>query len=336
VLTTIGKPAGDRLAFLTTGAESDRRMSAAILANPFQIPGNLGGRPHIPFGQFRQQSRFLSSESQNYLIEALSKTTDVTTRKHLIEALQNIQEPLPPTSALVENVLAKDRDEDIRMAAATIVSQWLSEASVTVSEPFLDALTRALTSDPSWEVRKAAAVGLSTCKSPTSELIMEVRKAKQDPVNSVRQAALVTLSKFAVYNQDAMPDLIEALKEQDRATIQNALNAVGAAGVRAAPAVPALLALDTSQMTDMRVLLALKATQSDSPAVVRRMLASLESAAGSNGRFERYVAVQYFLRQTPATASVAVPALQKIAAEGQPDSNDAKRVLRQLNVIPSE
>jgi Protein kinase domain/HEAT repeats len=339
VLVRIGKPAGDKLALLTRFSESDRSMAAAILANPTQTPRMLRhGRIRIPYSaQFGSDSKFLSSARQDDLIVALSSTTDIDTKRNLVEALQNIQDPSPQTFHAIETVLIKDNDEDTRMAAADTLSQWLSDVSVTVSQPILDALTRALSKDPSSDVRKAAALGLSTYKNPTPELIAEVRKAKADPVNSVRQAVLVALSKFAVHDQNAMPDLIEALKEQDRDTVQNALQAIEQAGSRAITAVPALLALDANPMPGLRTLNALKATESDSPAVVKRMLVSLEASPGERRSFERRAAIQYFLRQTPATASVAVPALKKIADEEKGfDSFEAKRVLKQLNATTEE
>jgi hypothetical protein len=87
----------------------------------------------------------------------------------------------------------------------------------------------------------------------------------------------------------------------------------------------------------LRTLNALKATESDSPAVVKRMLVSLEASPGERRSFERRTAIQYFLRQTPATASAAVPALKKIADEEKGfDSFEAKRVLKQLNVTTEE
>lgn len=331
ILFRIGRPAGDRLALLTTGTESDRRMAVNILANvPFNVPRMLRAqRARVHFGL---PNKFMSSSSQNYLVEALSKTKDTEVREHLVEALINIHDPSPQTLDAIEDVLADDHDEDTRVAAAETLSLWLNDVSAGASQPILNALTKSLTKDPSSDVRRMAALALGNYKKPSLALIQEVRKAKQDTANSVRQAAFVTLSKYAVHDQEAMPDLIEALKEQDRDTVQNALQSVEQAGPRAISAVPALVAIDTNAMPGLQTLNAIKATDSDSPAVVKIMLDRLEADPAIQTTFDKRTAIQYFEHKGPRTAAIAIPALKKLAQGNGAEGSMAKQALTQLGV----
>jgi len=331
ILFRIGRPAGDKLALLTTGTESDKRMAVHILANvPFNFPRMLRGqRTRLYFGV---NNKFMSSSSQNYLVEALSKTKDTEVREHLVEALINIHDPSPQTLDAIEDVLAEDHDEDTREAAAETLSLWLNDVSAGASQPILNALTKSLTKDPSSDVRRMAALALGNYKKPSPALIQEVRKAEQDTANSVRQAAFVTLSKYAVHDQEAMPDLIGALKEQDRDTVQNALQAVEQAGPRAVSAVPALVAIDTNAMPGLQTLNAIKATDSDSPAVVKIMLDRLEANPAIQTTFDKRTAIQYFEHKGPLTAAIAVPALKKLAQGNGAEGNMAKQALTHLGV----
>jgi serine/threonine protein kinase len=329
ILLRIGRPAGDKLALLTKGTESDKRMAAYVLANQFILPRLIRGqRMRIPF----RVNMFMSSSSQNYLVEALSDTKDTEVRRHLVEALLNIYDPSPQTLDAIEDVLAEDHDEETRMAAAQTLSLWLDDVSAGPSQPILKALTHSLTKDQSSDVRRTAALALGNYKKPSPALIQEVRKAEQDTANSVRQAAFVTLSKYAVHDQEAMPDLIGALKEQDRDTVQNALQAVEKAGPRAVSAVPALIAIDTNAMPGLQTLNAIKATDSDSPAVVKIMLDRLEANPAIQTTFDKRTAIQYFEHKGPRTAAIAVPALKKLAQGNGPEGNMAKQALTQLGV----
>ena len=236
-LERIGSPAGDRLAEMTRVKGPDRAFAANILSQILEQGGMSRHRLHH---QLHFETKLMSRASESVLAGALKDETDPDIRKKLLAALSYFPDADSDTFNLLRNILLSDKDEDCREEAAKTMAFELTQASPDGAKQIVQALCRALEIEKVADVRKACLDALSAATAFANSDIAFVRKFEHDPSQEVRQAALKTLSKWAIIDQACMPDLIEALQEPDRSTSTEALMTARNIGPRAKAAVPVL------------------------------------------------------------------------------------------------
>jgi hypothetical protein len=312
VFWKIGKPACDRLAEMTVSNPQDRALAASILASRFNRDHRFDG---VFIGPSGRTEKVISSSSQKSLVEALNVEKDNEVRTNLILALRNVEEPSATTCDALIKLAKSESNEDAKAAAAGTMAYWANRVSGEVSTRLTTALAKILMHDDAADARIAAAEGLGSVTRTTPEIIAALRGAKKDPSDSVHQAAVVALSKLALYDDSLLPDLIDALKESSRQSVAAALSTVRQLGPKAVGAVSAILKVRPTN-GNWQVIEALAATQSDTKEVQEMMLSVLEQTDEMRDFVQRRSAINYF-KSLGERGKLAVPVLKRLAESGR-------------------
>jgi HEAT repeat protein len=207
------------------------------------------------------------------VVEVVKTGKDAKRRRAAVVFLANYSIGYRDNVAVVSGVLKADPDEDVREGAANTLGQLAREGhelTKAKSEPergpaardgSLEALRQALKDDKSAKVRRVAATNLARVGLSEDPAVREKEKemkpliegykaavplliaALKDPDNGVRAAAVDSLGRLHEYAADALPALLDVVKDKKNDSIARAeaIHSVGRFGTSAArEAVPTL------------------------------------------------------------------------------------------------
>jgi HEAT repeat protein len=222
-----------------------RRTTALIVAMA------LGGLAIVVIGGTKLYQAFpvLSGEGQydgrstSYWIDGL-QDRDSTNRRKAVANLGAIGSEAKDAIPALSQILMQDDDQEIRAGAALALYKIGGKETIP-------ALIVGLDDDFEW-VRMNCALALARAGSSAEGAVPALKAAVEKPENrnvnpafhiSVRQQSIQALGKIGPAAKDAIPPLIEALKDKDIQTRARAVTALGCIGADATNAVPLLILL---------------------------------------------------------------------------------------------
>jgi HEAT repeat protein len=148
--------------------------------------------------------------------------------------------------------LCLKNNSEVRKAALGVIVKIVGPDDKAAVAPLRQALL-----DPDSEVRANAALALSNIGGKNALAALPLlRNAMRTSVDvDLRRQAAVAIRNIGPEAKDAVPDLVEALRDPDEETRTNAALALGGIGENAASAVPALVRVvaDPQQMSATRI-----------------------------------------------------------------------------------
>jgi len=204
----------------------------ALLVAPDLVPALLARSGRLPDRE-RALIDQLGAAALPALVECLSHTEKDVRRK----AAYRLAAFGPEAGQAVFSLRKAARDEDsrVRGAAVNALSKIVVEKEVLIPL-MLEALE-----DPHWSVRSRAIPALGEKAAESAAALEGLRQALvKDPAFSVRAQAALSLKELGPAAEPALPELIRALRDEDRQVRQAAARAIGAIGPGAQDAVPHL------------------------------------------------------------------------------------------------
>jgi HEAT repeat protein len=224
----------------------------------------------------------------------------------------------------VFKTLAEDPHERVRAAAAHWLGQTAYRAKQDDINPVstLEALASALRTDKSVEVREAAAAGIEKVAEVRSDLrvtIPSLTSALKDPAEPVRAAAAKTLSHIGFDAQNALPALVENVRDKkaDRFTRSNA-----AIAIRSIGGANATLANELAEVL----------ADKDAPAGVREEVANTLGTLGKEAAETVPTLAAALTKTEPEVRQAAAKALARLGPEARPALPALKEALKDQDV----
>lgn len=148
---------------------------------------------------------------------------------------------------VVGNLLAHDRDVQVRLASAKFFQRTQKKLPIDGANSANQFMRSAMRHDPSPLVRAQAAIYFrGVALQPLDTIIKDLREAGQDSDPGVALEARKALCYQALTNKDCMVDLRSALGSDDKQLVYYGLQIAGLMKRAAEPVVPALQRLSTS------------------------------------------------------------------------------------------
>lgn len=206
------------------------------------------------FGGGAASYRFLLDEPlQERLASELEHEQKVPAmRIKLVTLLNSTNHVDDATVDIVANLLAHDRDAEVRLACAKFFETGLRKFTIAGTASANQAMRKSMLYDPVMTIRVSGARYFkSVVLQRLDTIVIDLRKVGSEDDNEVGKEALQALCFQALTNEDCMPDLRNALISSNPAVSKYAMEIVQRMKKAARPAVPELQKLANSQDIDL-------------------------------------------------------------------------------------
>jgi hypothetical protein len=183
-------------------------------ANAIKILASIKKRSYIYVGDHTPIEEFgaISHRYQTILLKELQCEKIPQVKSDLLLIQRYFDSPGKEIPQEIISALEINNDASVRATAASVIGDWVVNASPQSALPCLKALSSALSTETPESVKIACAEALYRVSSNVDETTIEaLRGASQSQNSSLRQAATIALAHMAISNKSCLPDLVQAL-----------------------------------------------------------------------------------------------------------------------------
>jgi hypothetical protein len=212
---------GDYLARLACSSGVQRVNAIGVLAYFMTNRDDVINRGTL------MQPNAISEQNRQPLLVQLHNEQNIEIKRDLLVVQRYFKSANSASTSEISQILEHGRTARLRATAAEVLGSQLENSSSEESKSIIRALTTALSGPNPDSVKIACARAFLQAKSKCDDSsIRELKKVVGGNNYPLRETALQALCHLAIYDKACLPDLAQALKEEDSQTVNTAKDAL--------------------------------------------------------------------------------------------------------------